>query len=343
MKIVITGGAGFIGANLVIRLVRRHPEDEFTVLDKLTYAGNLANLEPVKDEPNFRFVRGDICDPDLAGELLAGAGAVANLAAESHVDRSIHSAADFIRTNIAGTQNLIDAARRAGVGRFVQISTDEVYGTLGPGDEPFCESNPLAPNSPYAASKASADLLVRAACETHGFPGMITRCSNNYGPYQFPEKLIPLMLTNALEGKPLPVYGDGLQIRDWIHVEDHCRGVEEVLYQGRPGQVYNFGGACEMTNLDLLGGLLSALARAEGQDVGGYLSLIEHVKDRPGHDRRYAMAFGQTTERLGWKPEKTIEEGLAETVEWYLANEEWWRSIRSGDYLDYYERQYGGR
>ncbi len=343
MKIFITGGAGFIGANLAHHLIRSHPEDTFVVLDKLTYAGNLANLDPVRDDPNFSFVKGDICDPDLAGELLEGVDLVANLAAESHVDRSIDSAADFIRTNISGTQNLIEAARRAGVKRFVQISTDEVYGTLGPDDPPFSETTPLAPNSPYAASKASADLLVRAAVETHGFPGMITRCSNNYGPYQFPEKLIPLMLTNALEGKALPVYGDGMQVRDWIHVADHCRGVELVLYQGEPGQIYNFGGACEMANLNLLRDLMAALARATGREPEEFLGLIQHVTDRPGHDRRYAMSFDRTRERLGWRPEMTIREGLEETVEWYLGHESWWREIRSGDYLEYYERQYGRR
>ena len=343
MKIIITGGAGFIGANLVHHLVRNHPEDDFTVLDKLTYAGNLANLDPVMDRPNFRFVKGDICDPDLAGELMTGVDLVANLAAESHVDRSIDSAADFIRTNISGTQNLIEAARKAGVKRFVQISTDEVYGTLGPNDPPFSETTPLAPNSPYAASKASADLLVRAAVETHGFPGMITRCSNNYGPYQFPEKLIPLMLANALEGKPLPVYGDGMQVRDWIHVNDHCRGVEMVLYQGRPGQIYNFGGACEMANLHLLQDLLTALAEATGREVEEFTGLITHVTDRPGHDRRYAMSFDLTQERLGWQPRMTIQKGLEQTVAWYLANEPWWQEIRSGDYLEYYERQYGRR
>jgi len=343
VRILVTGGAGFIGANLIAALIKGHPEDHFLVLDKLTYAGNLANLEPIRGAANFEFVRGDICDPVLVGGLMEGVEVVANLAAESHVDRSILSAGSFVQTNIAGTQNLLDAALKTGPVRFVQISTDEVYGSLAPHDPPFTESTPLRPNSPYAASKAAADLLVRAAFETHRLPTVITRCSNNYGPYQFPEKLIPLMLTNALEGKALPVYGDGRQVRDWIHVADHCAGLEEAIYRGQPGQIYNFGGRSELSNLDLLRLLLGILAQMTGERVETYLKLITFVKDRPGHDRRYAMAFDRTTERLGWRPGKDIETGLKETVAWYLDNMAWWRAVKAGEYLDYYERQYEGR
>ncbi len=343
MKVLVTGGAGFIGANLVIRLVRSRPEASFVVLDKLTYAGNLANLKPVADAPNFRFVKGDICDKSLARELMAGVDAVLNLAAESHVDRSIESAEPFLVTNILGVQNLLDAARAAGVRRFVQVSTDEVYGSLGPDDPAFTEATPLAPNSPYAASKAAADLMVRAYVKTHGFPAVITRCSNNYGPLQFPEKLIPLMLTNALEGRPLPVYGDGRNVRDWIYVDDHCAGIEAALDRGEPGEIYNFGGAAELTNLDLLQRLLAALAAETRRPPEDYLKLITHVQDRPGHDRRYAMSFERTSARLGWRPAMDIDRGLAFTVKWYLAHEKWWRAVKSGEYRDYYERHYGRR
>lgn len=345
MNILITGGAGFIGSNLTLRMVAKRPEDNFVVLDQLTYAGNLANLEDIRGAANFTFVKGDICDGELVTRLLREhkIQVIAHLAAESHVDRSIESAAEFIRTNIVGTQTLLEAALAQGVEKFVQISTDEVYGTLSPDDPPFRESTPIAPNSPYAASKASADLLVRAYVETHGLPAMITRCSNNYGPFQFPEKLIPLMLTNALEGKPLPVYGDGRQVRDWIHVEDHNRGVEMVIDKGEPGEIYNLGGAAELANIDLLKKLLTCLAAETGTKVEEYLSLITHVEDRLGHDRRYAMDFEETTRRLGWRPKWSVEEGLAETVRWYLAHEDWWRSVKSGAYLDYYEQMYGGR
>jgi len=343
MNFLITGGAGFIGANLAIRLVKAHPQDHFIVLDKLTYAGNLANLEPVKGAANLTFVQGDICDAKLMNELMKKVEAVVNLAAESHVDRSIESAQEFIRTNVVGVQTLLDAALANEIKKFVQVSTDEVYGSLGPDDPPFEETTALAPNSPYAASKAAADLLVRANVETYGLPGIITRCSNNYGPFQFPEKLIPLMLTNALESKPLPVYGDGQNIRDWIFVEDHCRGLEKALFDGQPGQIYNFGGNCELTNLELIERLLSSLAQVTGQPVESYRELIEFVADRPGHDRRYAMAFERTTQRLGWRPKTELDQGLKEPGEWYLARQDWWRAVKSGQYRDYYERQYGGR
>jgi len=340
VNVLITGGAGFIGANLVIRLVKAHPRDSFLVLDKLTYAGNLANLREVKGAPNYQFHRGDICDRDLVRELMGRVESVVNLAAESHVDRSIEAAEPFIQTNIIGLQTLLAAAREAGVERFVQVSTDEVYGSLGPGDPAFSETTPLAPNSPYAASKAAGDLLVRAFFKTYGFPGLITRCSNNYGPWQFPEKLIPLMLTNALEGKPLPIYGDGLNVRDWIFVEDHCAGLEAALYRGQPGQVYNFGGGGELTNLDLVDRLLAALAEATGRPAADYLALKTFVSDRPGHDRRYAMDFELTARRLDWRPRVGLAEGLARTAAWYLKQEAWWRQIKSGEYRDYYERHY---
>jgi len=340
VNVLITGGAGFIGANLVIRLVKAHPQDSFLVLDKLAYAGNLANLREVEGAPNYEFCRGDICDRDLVRGLMGRVEAVINLAAESHVDRSIESAEPFIQTNVVGLQTLLAAAREAGIERFVQVSTDEVYGSLGPGDPAFSETTPLAPNSPYAASKAAGDLLVRAFFRTYGFPGLVTRCSNNYGPWQFPEKLIPLMLTNALEGKPLPIYGDGLNVRDWIFVEDHCAGLEAALYRGQPGQVYNFGGDGELTNLDLVDRLLAALAEATGRPAAEYLALKTFVSDRPGHDRRYAMDFELTSRRLDWRPRVGLAEGLARTAAWYLNQESWWRQIKSGEYRDYYERHY---
>ncbi len=345
MNVLVTGGAGFIGANLVIRLVTGHPKDRFVVLDKLTYAGNLENLKPVEGRSNWSFVKGDICDRPFVAELMAREriDAVVNLAAESHVDRSIESSREFIETNIVGVHTLLDAALAHEVRMFVQVSTDEVYGSLGADDPPFTEANDLAPNSPYAASKAAADLLVRSYVKTYGLPAVITRCSNNYGPYQFPEKLIPLMLTNALEGKALPIYGDGSNIRDWIHVDDHCRGVEAALYRGQPGQIYNFGGASELSNLELVRRLMAALAEATGRPADDYLSLIEFVTDRLGHDWRYAMAFERTTERLGWRPEIDLDDGLKRTVEWYLANEAWWRSVKTGAYQDYYRRHYAER
>ena len=340
MDILITGGAGFIGANLVIRLVERHPEDNFIVIDKLTYAGNLANLKPVEEAANYTFVHGDIGDPALTAPLLKRVEAVLNLAAESHVDRSIEDSAPFIETNIVDTVKLMDAAMAAGVNKFIQVSTDEVYGSLGPDDPPFSEETDLAPNSPYAASKAATDLLVRSYLKTYNFPAIITRCSNNYGPLQFPEKLIPLMVTNALEGRPLPIYGDGLNVRDWIHVEDHCAGLEMALYEGEPGQVYNFGGEAELTNLELLERLLEALARLTGRPVEEYKKLITFVTDRLGHDQRYAMDHTRTTERLGWQPTRDLNQGLAETVGWYLENTEWWQAVKSGAYREYYARRY---
>jgi dTDP-glucose 4,6-dehydratase len=335
MKLLVTGGAGFIGANFVQHVLAAHADDQIVTFDLLTYAGNLANLEPVLTSPRHRFVRGDIADADAVDAALGdGVDAIVNFAAESHVDRSIADAGSFLRTNVAGTQVLIDVARRRDIGRFLQVSTDEVYGSLGPTGA-FSEETPLAPNSPYAASKASADLLVRAAHHTHGFPAVVTRCSNNYGPLQFPEKLIPLFVTNALADQPLPLYGDGRQVRDWIHVEDHCRGVDLVLRQGRVGEVYNLGGGNERENVDIAHAILDALGKPR--------SLIRHVTDRLGHDRRYAIDHRKIERELGWKPLRAFAAGLRDTIEWYRSHRGWWEAVKSGAYLDYYERMYGER
>jgi dTDP-glucose 4,6-dehydratase len=324
-RILVTGGCGFIGANFVRQQLQTYPGLEVTNLDALTYAGNPDNLAGLEAESRYRFVRGDVADRELVGRLLSsGFDAVVHFAAESHVDRSIDDAAPFLRTNVVGTQCLLDAARAAGTPRFVQVSTDEVYGTLAPDDPPFTESTPLAPNSPYAASKAGADLLVRAAHHTHGLNTVITRGSNNYGPYQFPEKLIPLFITNALADTPLPVYGDGRQVRDWIHVSDHCRGVDAALRRGRAGAVYNFGGRSERYNLDVTRAVLRLCGKPE--------SLIRHVTDRPGHDRRYAVDCAKAEAELGWRPTVAFEDGLAATVDWYRTHADWVARVRSGAY-----------
>jgi dTDP-glucose 4,6-dehydratase len=324
-RILVTGGCGFIGANFIRLELEAYPDLEITNLDALTYAGNPDNLAGLDDEPRYRFVQGDIADRPLVMELVAeGFDAVVNFAAESHVDRSIDDVTPFLRTNVVGTQCLLDAARAADTPRYVQVSTDEVYGTLRPNDPPFTEKTPLAPNSPYAASKAGADLLVRAAHHTHGMDTVITRCSNNYGPYQFPEKLIPLFITNALADIPLPVYGDGRQVRDWIHVTDHCRGIDAVLRRGRPGVVYNFGGRSERFNLDVTRAVLKLTGKPE--------SLIRHVTDRLGHDRRYAVDCSRAEAELGWRPIVVFEEGLAATVDWYRTHSGWIELVRSGAY-----------
>ncbi|MBV8677388.1 MAG: dTDP-glucose 4,6-dehydratase [Planctomycetaceae bacterium] len=325
-RILVTGGCGFIGANFV-RLEREaYPDLEITNLDALTYAGNPDNLAGLESEPRYRFVRGDVADQAMVMKLVAEGDfdAIVHFAAESHVDRSIDDAAPFLRTNVVGTQCLLDAARAAGTPRYVQVSTDEVYGTLQPDDPPFSEATPLAPNSPYAASKAGADLLVRAAHHTHGMNTVITRCSNNYGPYQFPEKLIPLFVTNALADIPLPVYGDGRQVRDWIHVADHCRGVDAALRRGRPGAIYNFGGRSERYNIDVTRAVLKLTGKPE--------SLIRHVTDRPGHDRRYAVDCSKAEAELGWHATTTFEDGLAATVDWYRSHARWVERVRSGAY-----------
>ncbi len=335
MTLLLTGGAGFIGSNLVRLLLAERAADRVVVLDKLTYAGNLENLERL-DSPRYRFVRGDITDGALLAELwrTERMDAVLHLAAESHVDRSILAPAVFIETNVRGTQVLLEAARELGVKKFVHVSTDEVYGSLGPTGL-FTEESPLAPSSPYSASKAASDLLALAYARTYELPVVVTRCSNNYGPYQFPEKLIPLMIANALRDEPLPVYGDGLNVRDWIHVDDHCRGLLAALDRGAPGQVYNFGGASERRNLDIVKRVLALLGKPE--------SLVRFVPDRPGHDRRYAMDVSKAMAQLGWSPRRSFEEGLGETVRWYVEHRGWWERVLTGEYREYYAKQYGGR
>ena len=325
-RILVTGGCGFIGANFVRHLLETDPALEITNLDALTYAGNPDNLADLAGHPRYRFVRGDIAERRRVTKLVTEGhfDAIVNFAAESHVDRSIDDATPFLRTNVLGTQCLLDAARAAAVPRYVQVSTDEVYGTLGPDDPPFCETTPLAPNSPYAASKAAADLLVRAAHHTFGLDTVITRCSNNYGPYQFPEKLIPLFITNALTNIPVPVYGDGRQVRDWIHVHDHCRGIAAALWRGRAGEVYNFGGRSERYNIDVTRTILALCGKPE--------ELIRHVTDRLGHDRPYAVDCRKAEAELGWQPTGSFEQGLETTVAWYQANTRWVERVRSGSY-----------
>ncbi|MEQ8765251.1 MAG: dTDP-glucose 4,6-dehydratase [Planctomycetota bacterium] len=334
-RILVTGGAGFIGSSFVRLALAERPDWHVTNFDALTYAGNLENLRSVEKDPRYRFVKGDITSAEDLTALFADPfDTVVNFAAESHVDRSILDPMQFVKTNILGTQLLLEHARKASVSRYLQVSTDEVYGSLGKTGL-FTESTPLAPNSPYSASKTGADLLVRAAFHTYGFPTVITRCSNNYGPYQFPEKLIPLMITNAFEDRPLPVYGDGLNVRDWIHCDDHSRAILAVLDGGRHGEVYNIGGNAERTNIDVVKGILKHLGKPE--------SLIQYVTDRPGHDRRYAIDSTKMKSELGWEPSHTFEEGLGQTIDWYLENRPWWESVRSGAYREYFEKQYGSR
>lgn len=336
MKLLVTGGAGFIASNFLLHALGEPTYNHIINFDLLTYAGNLENLRSVEHHPNYTFIKGDISNPiDVDRAMQQGVDVIVNFAAESHVDRSILDPAAFVKTNVLGTQVLLDAARKYGVKKFVQVSTDEVYGTLQPDDPAFTETTLLQPNSPYSASKASADLLVRAYHETYGLPVSITRCSNNYGPYQFPEKLVPLMILNALEDKPLPLYGDGMQIRDWLHVHDHCQAIDLVVRAGRDGEVYNIGGNNEHANIEIVRTILQALDKPE--------SLIQHVKDRAGHDRRYAINATKIRAELGWLPKYTFATGIAETLAWYLDNREWWTSVRSGDYLKYYQRQYQQR
>jgi dTDP-glucose 4,6-dehydratase len=336
MKVLVTGGSGFIGSNLVRLLLAERPGWRVVNLDKLTYAGNPENLAGVESSARYRFVRGDVCDGELVADLVGTEriDAIVHLAAESHVDRSILSAAVFIETNVRGTQVLLEAARELGVRRFLHVSTDEVYGSLGPAGL-FTEETPLAPTSPYSASKASSDLLALAYAHTFQVPVVVTRCSNNYGPYQFPEKLIPLMIANALRDLPLPVYGDGMNVRDWIHVDDHCRGLLAALEGGREGRVYNLGAASERHNIRIVEQVLDLLGKPR--------SLIRYVTDRPGHDRRYAIDASRAKTELGWAPRRSFEEALGETVRWYVENRAWWERVISGEYLKYYERQYGGR
>jgi dTDP-glucose 4,6-dehydratase len=329
---LVTGGCGFIGSNFIRHILTATSDVEVINFDSLTYAGCLANLFDVADNPRYRFVKGDICDREAVRAAFAGGVRhVIHFAAESHVDRSIHDAGPFVRTNVLGTQVLLDAAREYQVERYVQVSTDEVYGSLGATGY-FTEETPLAPNSPYAASKASADLLVRSYVHTFGLPASITRCSNNYGPFQFPEKLIPLFISNLLRDKSVPVYGDGQQVRDWIHVCDHCEAIEKVWRGGRVGEVYNIGGRCERTNLDLTYTLLDLLNKPR--------TLIRHIADRLGHDRRYAIDCSKIERELNWRPGVTFEEGLRDTIAWYQNNTNWVSHVSSGSYRDYYDRQY---
>ncbi len=337
MKLLVTGGAGFIGSNFVRQVLAQHPGDEIVNLDKLTYAGNLENLADLKDNPRHTFVRGDVASSrDVSRVFRAHAfDAVVNFAAESHVDRSLHMGPrEFIRTNILGTQLLLDAARKRGVRRFLQVSTDEVYGSLGPEGQ-FTEQTPLQPNNPYAATKAGADCLVRAAGHSHGLDIVITRCSNNFGPFQFPEKLIPLMIAKALANERLPVYGDGLHVRDWIYVLDHCAGIDVALRQGAAGEVYNIGAGYDVPNLQIVKRILALLDKPE--------SLIEYVKDRPGHDRRYAMDSAKLQRTLGWRPAHPFDDALRATVDWYVQNRAWWERVRSGEYRKAYDTLYGWR
>ena len=339
MKLIITGGAGFIGSNFVYYELKQHPEDEFICLDKLTYAGNLSSLKDAMQQPNFKFVKGDIADRDFVYSLFEAEkpDVVVNFAAESHVDRSILEPELFLKTNVIGTGVLMDACRKYGIKRYHQVSTDEVYGDL-PLDRPdlfFTETTPLHTSSPYSASKASADLLVLAYYRTYGLPVTISRCSNNYGPYHFPEKLIPLMIINALHDKALPVYGDGANVRDWLYVEDHCSAIDLIIRHGREGEVYNVGGHNEKSNLDVVKIILKALGKSE--------DLITFVKDRPGHDRRYAIDLTKIHNELGWLPQTKFEDGIAKTIAWYLANKDWWQEIISGEYQNYYEKMYSGR
>jgi dTDP-glucose 4,6-dehydratase len=338
MKILVTGGCGFIGSNFIRYFLQFHPSDSLINVDKLTYAGNLENLSDVSHSPHYHFIKGDITDGPRMEELVSqGLDAIVNFAAESHVDRSIEDPSAFMKTNVFGTFVLLEAVRKVFPRqqiRFLHISTDEVYGSLSEKGA-FTEETPLAPNSPYSASKTAADLLVRAYHRTYGISACITRCSNNYGPYQFPEKLIPLMISNALENKELPIYGDGMHIRDWIYVEDHCRALDTVLHHGKEGEVYNIGGRSERTNLVVVQAILNRLEKPH--------SLIRLVADRLGHDRRYAIDFSKIERELRWKPSVSFEEGIKRTVEWYLAHQEWWKKIKTGEYLDYYDRMYKGR
>jgi len=341
MKILVTGGAGFIGSNFIRYMLKKHPDYSILNLDALTYAGNLENLHSVAEregsgpQARYQFVKGDIRDVQQVDGIVAnGIEAIINFSAESHVDRSIDNAGIFVETNVLGTQVLLDSALRHRVQRYIQISTDEVYGSLGPTGK-FTETTPIAPNSPYSASKAGADLLVRSYYETFKLPALITRCSNNYGPYQFPEKLIPLFITNALTDQQLPLYGDGLNVRDWIHVEDHCAAIDCVLQRGTPGEVYNIGGNCEKTNREITRVILQELGKPE--------ALIRFVKDRPGHDRRYAIDCTKIMQELGWSQSYDFQTGMQETINWYIHNREWWTRVKSGEYLDFYQRWYGHR
>ncbi len=339
MTIIVTGGAGFIGSNFIFYMLKKYPEYRIICLDKLTYAGNLSTLAPIMDNPKFRFVKADICDRVAVDGLFEEEtpDVVVNFAAESHVDRSIEDPEIFLKTNILGTATLMDACRKYNVKRYHQVSTDEVYGDL-PLDKPdlfFTENTPIHTSSPYSSSKASADLLVLAYYRTYGLPVSISRCSNNYGPYHFPEKLIPLMIANALNEKPLPVYGEGINVRDWLYVEDHCKAIDLIIHKGKVGEVYNVGGHNEMRNIDIVKLICKELGKSEG--------LITYVKDRKGHDMRYAIDPSKIHGELGWLPETSFNDGIKKTIQWYLENREWWETIISGEYQNYYQKMYGER
>jgi len=333
MKLLITGGAGFIGSNFIHYWLENNLEDKIINLDALTYAGNLENLKDIEKNKNYKFVKGNICDKDLVNSLVKGVDIIVNFAAESHVDRSIIKSEDFIKTNIVGTRVLLEAAKNNGNIRFHHISTDEVFGALKLNDLAFNEKTAYDPRSPYSASKAASDHLVRACWHTYNLPVTISNCSNNYGPYQFPEKIIPLFITNLMENKKVPVYGEGKNIRDWIQVDDHNRGVEIIIKKGKIGQTYCLGGNCEKNNIEITRKILELMGKGE--------EMIEYVKDRPGHDLRYAIDFSKINKELGWQPEIKFEDGLVQTIEWYKNNQDWWKKIKSGEYQKYYKKQYG--
>ena len=339
INIIVTGGAGFIGSNFIFHMLAKHSDYRIICLDKLTYAGNLSTLAPVMDKPNFRFVQADICDRAAVDKLFEEEhpDIVVNFAAESHVDRSIENPEIFLQTNIIGAATLMDVCRKYGIRRYHQISTDEVYGdlTFSADVKPFSEGALIRPSSPYSSSKASADLLVMVYHRTYGLPVSISRCSNNYGTYQFPEKLIPLMIVNALSDKPLPVYGEGLDVRDWLYVEDHCKAIDLIIHKGRVGEVYNIGGHNEMRNIDIVKLICKELGKSE--------SLITHVTDRKGHDMRYAIDPTKIHNELGWLPETKFADGIKKTIKWYLENQKWWKDIINGEYQNYYEKMYGNR
>lgn len=333
MNILVTGGAGFIGSNFIHHWLKNNREDKIINLDLLTYAGNLENLQDLEGGDNYEFVKGDICDQELVNEFVQKVDLIVHFAAESHVDRSVMGSEDFVRTNVEGTRTLLDAAKNNSGIRFHHVSTDEVYGHLEPGDKAFDENTAYAPRSPYSASKAASDHLVRAYFHTHNLPITISNCSNNYGPFMFPEKVIPLFITNLMEGKKVPVYGKGAQIRDWIHVDDHNRGVEMIIKKGKIGETYCLGGDNELSNLELTKKILTAFKQDE--------SMIEFVKDRAGHDFRYAIDFSKAKEELEWEPQINFEKGLSDMIQWYKDNQDWWQKIKSGEYQEYYDKQYG--
>lgn len=334
MKLLVTGGAGFIGSNFIRHIFKKYPDYQIVNLDFLTYAGNLENLKEVENHPNYKFVKGDIADARLVNDLAKEADMIVHFAAESHVDRSILDSSAFVRTNVIGTHILLESARKHSK-RFHHVSTDEVFGSLEANDPKFNEETPYDPRSPYSASKAASDHLTRAYFHTHGLPITISNCSNNYGPYHFPEKLIPLFITNLLEGKRVPLYGDGLNVRDWLFVEDHCEAIDLIIHNGKIGETYCVGGNSEKTNKEIAHKILDLLGKGE--------EMIEFVKDRPGHDRRYAIDFSKIKNELGWEPKTSFDEGLRKTIEWYGENQEWWKNIKSGEYKNYYERQYEKR